>query len=60
MYEIETDDFYEDISTDVRTVFDTSNYPKDYPSGIETGVNKKVIGMFLDEAGGKPMIDSWD
>ena len=52
MYEIETDDFYKDISPDVRAMFDTSNYPKDHPSGIETGVNKKVIGMFKDEAGG--------
>ena len=23
-----------------------------HPSGIETGANKKVIGMFKDEAGG--------
>ena len=52
MYEIETDDFYKDISPDVRAMFDTSNYPKDHPSGFETGVNKKVIGMFKDEAGG--------
>ena len=52
MYEIETDDFYKDISPDVRDKFDTSNYPKDHPSGIETGANKKVIGMFKDEAGG--------
>ena len=37
---------------DVRDKFDTSNYPKDHPSGIETGANKKVIGMFKDEAGG--------
>ena len=52
MYEIETDDFYKDNSPDVRDIFDTSNYPKDHPSGIETGVNKKVIGLFKDEAGG--------
>ena len=50
--EIETGDFYKDISPDVRDKFDTSNYPKDHPSGIETGANKKVIGMFKDEAGG--------
>jgi len=25
-------------------LFDTSNYPNDHPSGIEAGVNKKVIG----------------
>ena len=30
MYEIETDDFYKDISPDVRDKFDTSNYPKDH------------------------------
>ena len=51
MYEIEMEDFYKGISPDVRDKFDTSNYPKDHPSGIETGVNK-VIGMFKDEAGG--------
>ena len=56
MNEIETDDFYKDISGDVRMIFDTSNYPKDHPSGIETGVSKKVIGMFKDEAGGKQII----
>ena len=53
MYEIETEDFYLDISPDVRTMFDTSDYPKDHPSGIETGVNKKVIGLFKDEVAGK-------
>ena len=54
-YEIETEDFYKDISGDVRTNFDTSDIPKDHPSGIESGVNKKVIGMFKDECGGKIM-----
>ena len=53
MYEIETEDFYLDISPDVRSMFDTSNYPKGHSSGIETGVNKKVIGKFKDEAGGE-------
>ena len=62
MYEIETVDFYKDIFHDVRDKFDTSNYPKDHgirlrngtlrPSGMETGVNEKVIGMSKDEAGG--------
>ena len=32
--------------------FDTSNFPKDHPSGIQ-GKNKKVPGMMKDEAGGK-------
>ena len=53
MYEIETEDFYKDISPDVQTMFDTSNYPKEHPSRIETGVNKKVIGLMKDEVGGK-------
>ena len=54
-YEIETEDFYKDISEDVETKFDTSNFPKNHPSGILLGVNKKVIGMFKDECGGKIM-----
>ena len=53
MYEIETEDFYKDIAPDVLSKFDTSNYPPNHPSGIETGVNKKVIGLMKDEAGGK-------
>ena len=56
-YEIETKDFYRDISSDVKEKFDTSNYPKDHPSGILTGVNKKVIGMFKDEAAGKQIVE---
>ena len=52
-YEIRTKDFYKDINNDVITRFDTSDYPTDHPSGIITGVNKKVIGMFKDEVGGK-------
>src|SRR5678815_5253950 len=52
-YEIKTDDFYADIAPDIRSRFDTSDYPKDHLSSIETGINKKVIGMFKDEAGGK-------
>ena len=53
MYEIETEDFYKDISKDVKDKFDTSDYPDNHPSGIPTGINKKVLGMFKDEAGGK-------
>ena len=52
-YEMETDDFFQDISQDVKEKFDTSNFPKDHPSNIPTGINKKVIGMMKDEAGGK-------
>ena len=53
MYEIETEDFYKDISGDVKDRFDMSDYPENHPSGIPTGINKKVLGMMKDEAGGK-------
>ena len=53
MYEIQTEDFYKDISADVKYRFDTRNYPPDHPSGIPSGLNKKVLGMFKDEANGK-------
>ena len=57
MYQIETDDFYKDIAPDVPDNFDTSNYTKDHPSGIPTGVNKKVLGMFKDEVGGLQIVE---
>ena len=53
MYEIETEDFYKDISGDVKDRFDTSDYPENHASGIPTGENKKVLGMMKDEAAGK-------
>ena len=56
-YEIETEDFYKDISGDVLNRFDTSDYPDNHPSGILTGVNKKVLGMFKDEAAGKCIME---
>ena len=48
MYEIQTEDFYKNISADVKRRFDSN-----HPSGIPSGFNKKVIGMFKDEAWGK-------
>ena len=56
-YEIKTKDFYKDISDDVPKWFDTSNYEKNHPSGIPTGMNKKVIGMMKDEAGGRQITE---
>ena len=53
MYEIQTEDFYKDVSADVKHRFDTSDYPPNHPSGIPSGFNKKVLGMFKDEAGGE-------
>ena len=52
-YEIETNDVYEDIKNDLDEWFDTSNYDKDHPSGLHSGKNKKVIGFYKDECGGK-------
>ena len=53
LYEIQTEDFYKDISGDVWDRFDTSEYPENHPSGIPTGINKKVLGKFKDEVAGK-------
>ena len=52
-YEIQTEDFYRDISSDVEAKFDTSKFPPSHPSGILVGANKRVIGMFKDEVGGQ-------
>ena len=52
MHEIQTEDFYKDISADVKHRFDTSDYPPNHLSGIPSGLNKKVIGMFKDEVEG--------
>ena len=49
MYEIETDDFFEDIREDNKDKFDTSNF-ENYSL---PRLNKKVPGMFKDEVGGK-------
>ena len=51
---IKTEDFYEDIADDVGEWFDTSNYNIDRPLLI-TNKNKKVLGKFKDELGGKVM-----
>ena len=50
MYLIQTDDVYSDIKHDVKKKFDTSNFPDKHPSGIKSGVNEKVLGMFKNEA----------
>ena len=41
VYEIETDDFFADIAGNVEKMFDTSDFPKDHPSCIPVGKNKK-------------------
>ena len=49
--------FYKDIIPDIEERFDTSDYPTNHPSGIKTGVNSKVLGMFKDEACGKKIVE---
>ncbi|XP_065650901.1 uncharacterized protein LOC136079114 [Hydra vulgaris] len=55
-YEIKTEDFYDDIKYDVESKFDTSVFTLNHPAIInvafEVGLNKKVLGMFKDKAGG--------
>ena len=52
---VNTDDFYHDISNDVNLLFDTSNYSTKLLRPLPIGINKKVLGKFKDELGGKTM-----
>ena len=51
--DIKTDHFYKDINNDVNICFDTSNYSNNLNRPLKGGINKKVIGKFKDELGGK-------
>ena len=59
---IETDDFFKDISGDVKEWFDTNDFPKDHPAVLEglpiVKKNKKKIGLMKDECGGK-ILTEW-
>ena len=50
---IETEDSYKDIANDVERWFDASNYDKNDKKPLPIGENKKVMGLFKDELGGK-------
>ena len=50
---IKTEDFFEDISNDVKKWFDTSNYGKNDKRPLPVGKSKKVSGLLKDELGGK-------
>ena len=54
---IETEDFYEDIAQDINKWFDTSNCEKNDKRPLPIGINKRVIGKYKDELGGKIMIE---
>ena len=48
---IKTDNTYKDITEDLDTKFDTSNFEIDRP--LPKRKNEKVIGLMKDESGGK-------
>ena len=54
---IKTEDFCKDIANDVEKWFETSNYDENDKRPLPIGKNKKVIGLFKDELGGKIMIE---
>ena len=54
---VETEDFYKDIANDVDKWFDTSNYDEKGERPLAIEKNKKVIGMFKNELGGKIMTE---
>ena len=49
--QVKAEDFYRDISDDVKNRHDTSNYEADKPS--PKGMNKKAIALIKDELGEK-------
>ena len=54
MYEVCTEDFYQDMRT-MREEFDLASYPKSSP--FYDSSNNKVVGKFKDEASGSPLIE---
>ena len=57
VYDIKTENFYEDIANDVEARFDTSGYSKTDFRPLPIGLNKKVIGLMKFELGGKIMTE---
>ena len=55
-YDIQTEDFYNDIRGDVPSMYDTSAYPENHPADLPR-VNKKIIGLMKDEAGGQQIFE---
>ena len=54
---IKTEDFFEDVSNDVKKLFDTANCNVNDKRSLPIGVNKKVPGLFKDELGRKIMTE---
>ena len=60
--EIETEDFFADISADVKEWFDTNDFPPEHPAVLKSGMpivpeNKKKIGLMKDECCGAVMTE---
>ena len=55
VYDIKTDNFYEDITSNIKAWFDMSSYS--HSCNLSMGVNKKVIGLMKDELGGRIMTE---
>ena len=53
-----TEDFYKDISDDVKERFDTNNYDKNTNRPIAVHINKKVLGMMKDKLDNNEMVKS--
>ena len=49
IFEVETEDYYANISNDVEDRFDISAYSNEINRPITIGKNKKVLGMMKDE-----------
>ena len=47
IYELETEDFYQDIAGDVEETFDTSDFPEDHPSIYV--LKQLSLGKYLQE-----------
>ena len=54
---IKTEDFFEDISNNVEKWFDTSNYDENDERPLPIGKNRRILGLFKDELGGKIMVE---
>ncbi|XP_049872417.1 uncharacterized protein LOC126380040 [Pectinophora gossypiella] len=52
VYNVHTDDIYQDLKTNFLKYFDTSNYNPKNEFGLPI-VNKKIPGLFKDEMGGQ-------
>ena len=52
---IKTEDFFEDIASDVERWFDTSKYDENDKRPLSIGENKRALGFLKDELAGKIM-----